>query len=490
MENSSNINKFGQLIIVIFLLSPFLILISHFQLIASIELGEFLWALENSIWQGVLSGVFASIGGFWLALGLIFCENRFSKWFNFNIFFLLPGFLPNLFVLIGLMSLIDPYPMGTVGVVFAHVFINVGLCGVILKEVIKTKLSRLSDVALVMGSNQSSFVYRILLPLIRKDIVQVFFLIFAITFSSFAIPLVVGGGKGINLEILIFEKIKIYNDWSTSIIISGIQSGFLFVFSLVNFSAKTSIELNANLQSKFLESRLSFYIFFFLYLVFFYSYFSGVWEGFNHTADFALYWEEIANGIAGTLMISLGSGLGIFSLLLVITRLHQTNWFHRFLNGYTAPSAALIGFSFLAFGPNSTFFVYTKIILGLTLSYVIYLYKMGYGNFLIELHRYNEKARILGADESMIFWRVSFPLTYKRILLYSGIASFWATGDYGISKMIASRDISLAMLSETFLSHYRIGISSLLSFLLLVLGIVVFFCFRGAQIVIGRKINY
>ncbi len=480
----------GQGLLAFLLLSPFIILISHFNVDVRWDNNEFFWALRNSVWQGLWSAFFSVAGGLWLALGLIFCENRFSRWFNFNIFFLLPNFLPNLFVLIGLMSLIDPFPMGTIGVILIHSFINVGLCGVILKEVMKTKLSKLSDVSFILGAGRISFYSRVLLPLMKKDILQVFFLVFMVAFSSFAIPLVVGGGKGINLEILIFEKIKIYNDWSTAILISAIQSLLLFVFSFLNFGATTNVELNPHLQSRFLESRLSFYLFFFLYIVFFYSYLSGVWEGIGSFSDFELYKEEIFNGIAGTLVVAIGVGLGIFSLLLVITRLHQTNWFHRFLNGYMAPSTALMGFAFLVLGPNSAFFIFAKIIIGLSLSYVIFVYKMGYGNFLMEMNRYTEKASLLGASENLIFWRVLFPLTYKRIFLYAGIAAFWASGDYGISKMIASKDVTLALLSETFLSHYRIGFSSLLSFILLVLGILVFLVFKGAQHVVGRKINY
>jgi len=490
MQNRNHLQSISQGLLFLFMLSPFLVLFWHFQIAARWDWGEFLWALKNSIWQGFWSGVLSCIGGLWLALGLIFCENRFSRWFNFNIFFLLPNFLPNLFVLIGLMSLIDPFPIGSIGVVIVHAFINFGLCGVILKEVMKAKLSKLSDVSFILGSSQWHFYSRVLWPLIRKDILQVFFLVFVTTFSSFAIPLVVGGGKGINLEILIFEKMKIYNDWSTAVLISGIQSLLLFAFSLVNFNATTVVDVNPHLQSRFLESRLSFYLFFFLYLVFFYSYFSGVWEGISSWADFELYSDEIKSGIIGTLIIAIGVGCGIFALLMAITRLHHTNWFHRFLNGYVAPSTALIGFAFLVIGPNTSLYILAKIILGLALSYVIYLYKMGYGNYLIELQRYKEKASLLGASDNLTFWKVIFPLTHKRMFLYSGIAAFWASGDYSISKMIANRDISLALLSETFLSHYRIGFSSLLSFILLVLGLVVFLAFRGVQIVVSRKINY
>ncbi|OYZ18419.1 MAG: hypothetical protein B7Y39_13575 [Bdellovibrio sp. 28-41-41] len=490
MQNKNNLKTFSQGLLTLFLLCPFLVLFVHFQMSTRWDWNEFWWALKNSIWQGLWSALLSTAGGLALASGLIFCENRFSRWVNFNIFFLLPNFLPNLFILIGLMSLIDPFPMGSIGVVIVHAFINFGLCGVILKEVIKTKLSKLSDVAFILGAGRWHFYTRVLWPLIRKDILQVFFLVFVTAFSSFAIPLVVGGGKGINLEILIFEKMKIYNDWSTAVVISGVQSLLLFAFSLANFNANTVVEVNPHLQSRFLESRLSFYVFTFLYLVFFYSYFSGVWEGISSWSDFGLYSEEIVSGIFGTLAISIGVGCAIFALLMVITRLHQTNWFHRFLNGYIAPSTALVGFAFLVVGPNSSVFVLLKIVLGLALSYVIYLYKMGYGNYLIELGRYKEKAGLLGASESLIFWRVLFPLTYKRMFLYSGIAAFWATGDYGISKMIANRDISLALLSETFLSHYRIGFSSLLSFVLLLLGLLVFLAFRGVQIVVSRKINY
>lgn len=490
MLNKNHLKPISQGLLTLFLLFPFLVLLLHFQMVTRWDWNEFWWALRNSIAQGFWSALVSCMGGLFLASGLIFCENRFSRWVNFNIFFLLPNFLPNLFILIGLMSLIDPFPMGSMGVVIVNAFINFGLCGVILKEVIKTKLSRQSDIAFILGASRWNFYSRVLWPLIRKDILQVFFLIFVLAFSNFAIPLLVGGGKGINLEILIYEKIKIYNDWGTAVLVSGVQSLMLFAFSLVNFNANTVVNLNPHLQSRFLESRFSFYLFSFLYLVFFYSYFEGVWEGIGSWGDFELYSDEIINGIFGTLFISIGVGCTIFALLMVITRVHQTNWFHRFLNGYIAPSTALTGFAFLAFGPNTSFWVLMKIVLGLSLCYVIYLYKMGYGNYLIELNRYKEKAGLLGASDSLVFWKILFPLTYKRMFLYSGIAAFWATGDYGISKIIANRDLSLALLSETFLSHYRIGFSSLLSFILLVLGLLVFLVFRGVQNVVSRKINY
>lgn len=490
MKNKNPQIVISQVFLILFFLSPFLILLYHFQIADRWDWNEFWWALRNSVGQGGWSAFFSCVGGLALALGLNFCENRFSRWFNFNIFFLLPNFLPNLFILIGLISLIDPFPMGSVGIIIVHVFINVGLCGVIFKEVMKTKLAKLSDVSYLLGSSKWNFYARVMWPLIRKDVLQVFFLVFITAFSNFAIPLVVGGGKGINLEILIFEKMKIYHDWGTAVFISGIQSLMLFMFSMLNFNANTVVDVNPHLQSRFLESRFSFYIFLFLYVVFFYAYFSGVWEGMSSWVDFELYADEIQSAILGTLIIAIGVGGGIFALLMVITRLHQNNWFHRFLNGYVAPSAALTGFAFLVIAPNTSLYILAKIILGLTLSYVIYLYKMGYGSYLIQLQRYKEKASLLGANENLIFWKVVFPLTYKRMFLYSGIAAFWATGDYGISKMIANRDISLALLSETFLSHYRIGFSSLLSFVLLVIGLLVFLAFRGVEIVVGRKINY
>lgn len=295
--------KIFQSILILFFLSPFIILLGHFELVSKWDQSEFYWALKNSVWQGLWSAFISCLGGLWLAKGLIFCENRFARWFNFNIFFLLPIFLPNLFVLIGLMSLIDPFPMGSIGVILVHAFINVGLCGVILKEVIKNKLSRLSDVSSTLGVGQLQFYKSVLFPLMKKDLLQVFFLVFVSAFSSFAIPLVVGGGKGINLEILIFEKIKIYNDWGSAVILSVIQSLLLFLFSFLNFKNQTVLDINPHLQSRFLESRLSFYLFSILYLVFFYSYFSGVWEGVSSWSDFELYSEEILNGIIGTIKI-------------------------------------------------------------------------------------------------------------------------------------------------------------------------------------------
>ena len=135
--------------------------------------------------------------------------------------------------------------------------------------------------------------------------------------------------------------------------------------------------------------------------------------------------------------------------------------------------------SLLLVGPNVGFFVFLKISIALLILYSSLAYRLGWNSLLYELETEKEKALILGASENLIFKKIVIPLVLKKAFFISGLCAFWASGEFAISKILAQGDFTLAMMTETFISKYRLSIASWLTLVVLFLGVLIFYIFTG-----------
>src|SRR5438445_2391727 len=134
--------------------------------------GELGWAFKNSFLQAFFSALVSVIFGFWAALGLLsFTNNNRRHWrMILEILCLLPNFLPPIFILLSTLNVVDPFPMGIPGIVFIHTLMNFGLVAVLLAGLIENKVGGVVELAYVEGASRGSFLFRGLLPMIKKDI--------------------------------------------------------------------------------------------------------------------------------------------------------------------------------------------------------------------------------------------------------------------------------------------------------------------------------
>ncbi|HRO67795.1 MAG TPA: ABC transporter permease subunit, partial [Pseudobdellovibrionaceae bacterium] len=97
-------------------------------------------------------------------------------------------------------------------------------------------------------------------------------------------------------------------------------------------------------------------------------------------------------------------------------------------------------------------------------------------------------AESLGASELAIWRQVLLPQLAPSVSTLAGIAAVWGCGDFAISKLIASRDLTLGMMTETLISSgYRLGLATVLSAVLLVASLLCFLVMKGLGYVIGQK---
>lgn len=478
-----------RIAVVLFLLFPFLFLILSFRGNASIDWPELAWAFKNSFLQASISAVLSVLLGLWASLGIIRLKSRNIRPLISLTYFLclLPNFLPAIFMLLAVLNAIDPFPMGVYGIALVHTFINFGLVAVLLTQTIESKLGGMVELAFIEGASRWQFMTRAFFPLLKKDIALLALFVFVICFGSFSVPLVVGGARGTTVEVLIYEKIRLSSQWSEAIILALLQSGFIFLLSLiVQKSGAPRIQRWARLDLIGQSSGvLLIYLISALYI---FGYLQSFLSGLTMISTFydvqsALFWS-----LLGTLGVGLTVGLLSYLFLMVIAYCSPKIWFERFLGGYVAPSTALACFALLLVGPNQGVMPFIKIPLALILLSLNTLYRMGWDSELESLRSQATMAYVMGASKTQIFREILFPQISSRAGMLAGLAAVWACGDFAVSRILAHRDLTLAMMTETLMSGYRLHQATILSTVIIICSAFCFLFIVGVSRVLRRKL--
>lgn len=472
--------------LILFLLFPYLILIFYFRLNFELSWSELWWATKNSFAQSILSAFFSLLLGFLVSLGF-FCLRK--KWLRagLELISLLPNFLPALFTLVAVFNFVDPFPSGTFGIVIVHVFIYFGLMGVLIANQIESRLGGLVEQAWIDEVPRWQFYLKVFFPLMKKDLLGLFLFVLALCFCSFSVPLVAGGGRGTTLEVLIYEKMRLSTDWGAAVLLSIIQSIIVFVVSWLSFRGRGQIS-QQNVSFEWLRSWFGLVLFLCLLSAFVLGYAQGIADGFSQLSFFYELRFALIKQFFGTLILSFLAGALTFIILFVIVWCRPQDWFQSFLRSYYAPSTALTGFAFLVLGPNSGIGPWIKIPLAMTLLSLTSLYRMSWESSVQSLDLQRQMAEVLGADRWLIFKKIEFPQLIKRASFLSGLVALWMAGDFAISRILAPRDLSLSLMTETLLSSYRISQASILSVLIFIVGVLMFLFYLGVGRVLSRKL--
>ncbi|MFS4458413.1 ABC transporter permease [Bdellovibrio sp. HCB2-146] len=476
--------------LVLFLFFPFVVLVYEFRIVELPELSELWWAFKNSFFQAFFSAFFSLILGIWAAQGLLTLARSRWAWGRpiLDILCLLPNFLPPLFVLLAILNAVDPFPMGVIGIVIVHTLMNFGLVAVLVAGLIETKIGAMAELAYVEGASRWLFVRKGLLPYLKKDLFLLGLFVFVICFSSFSVPLIVGGGKGTTLEVLIYEKIRLSGDWGSAVMIAFLQSVFIFGLSLIAGRGQSSSESRPS-NLNILSGYSGIYIVLLVSLIYMWGYVEGFIEGLPQISTLYELQSALIWNFLGSLSMGLITGALCFGGLMLIAYCWPKFWFGKILSGYVAPSTSLACFCLLLLGPNEGFYPFIKIPIALTLLSLTSLFRMGWDGELQRLESQITVAYSLGATPAQTFREVLLPQMAPRAGILAGLASVWACGDFAVSRILGHRDLTLAMTTESLMSGYRIHQAIVLSSLVLLVGIICFFIFAGGARVLSRKLN-
>jgi thiamine transport system permease protein len=470
------------------LLSPCFVLLALTSKWAIPQTDELFWALKNSFIQAFFSALLALGLGFITALGhLKIPSHRFIGKSVFEILCLITQFIPIVVSLVAILNLIQPFPVGIVGVITVHAFLNFGLAAMLLSQHMRSVWSETSDIARTLGATRFLYWRKIGIPQIKREMVLIFIYLFSMFFTSFSIPLVVGGGKGTTLEILIYEKMRLSSDWSAAIILAWIQIAFIFILSLLAFKTrKRALKKTADMT--WLGSSLGIVLLLVLMTGLFAGYSSGLAEGWLQRHELITFSNDFAYGFLNSLALGLITYILVMGILKGLTLVGiLPDWLDQFLNGYLAPSTSLTCFAFLVLTPAEQFWSYIKIPVAFTILTIPALYRMGFGERLRDLKTQVEQATLLGAPAYMTFKQVSWPQIKSQARFLSALVTTWACGDFAVSRILSTKDFTLGLMVQTLLSTYRMSLASLVSVLLLLACLLCFFIIIGWDYVDRRK---
>ncbi len=442
------------------------------------ELSQYLEVLGFTFAQAFASAVGAMVFGFIGAMGLWSSSKSKSALQILTGLALLPNALPIIFVIFSFMKYF-PLARGPFGIVVIHTFLNAGLVSISIYQLLQSKLGRLAEIAWIEGAGQIRFLFKIFLPYLRNDLSRIFFFVFAICFTSFAVPLMIGGSHGTTIEVLIYQKIRVSSEWSQAFAIAFGQ--ILFILALSFFvRRRVASQTESFSRVPLLSSNLGIFIivlppvsicFWLLQSI------TGHWQSLGEISDLAL----------GSYFVAIGSGLLSLALLFLVARFRPSPKIRGILLGFANPSTVIVGFALIWLFRGTGLMTLTKLIFGLTLMHFPILYRLSWDNQIFAVSNQVETAEIIGASPQSIFSKIVVPQVLRNAYSLAGLAALWSFSDFTLASVVAERDLTLAQLFSHLTESYRWEAAENLMLPMILGSILCYFLFSGVGYVASRS---
>lgn len=486
-------------VLILFLIFPFLV-VAYFcadLLPAFLDLdgGELWWAFKNSALQAFFSALLAVAGGFFIAGGLLEIDSRVTRSRSLSHFarsgvldwlVMIPAFLPPLFVILAIFKVVDPFPFGVPGIALAHALTYGGMVGVHFKKNFLDTLARRALVAELYGAGYFRF-WRLAFPLVRGQALGQFFLVFVASFTSFSIPLVMGGGRGTTLEILVFEKIRIDANVGAALWLSVVQTVLIFGFYGVGSLLAGRAEERpaaadvAGRVSPLLRSRVGVLAVAGSLLLFWGPLLAGLFEGWSELRRVPDIGAVVIDAAVPSMLIAILTGGALAVLFLLASSPWVSQAGRAFLTAWTPASTAFVGLSILLLGSHEDSLVWWKYILGFLVLSAAGLWRMGMAPELARLETQRWIARSYGATPAFEFRWIIVPQVWEKAWVLAGIGAIWILGDFALAKMLIGGESTLPLVIEALIGSYRVDAGLCLGALLFLLSGLFWIFFRGVS---------
>lgn len=482
----------------LFLFTPFLILFGYlFQtktqdqsltLFSKIEIAELLWALKNTFLQSIGSALLSVFLGFFGVLALLSQPEKSRLRRALELLLLLPNFLPTLFVLTFALSLIQPFPMGIVGIVLIHTLINSGLVSVLWSLHVQKQMASQSQLAYLEGAGRWQFLKAMKAPLFLAARNWILF-VFIICFASFTVPLVVGGSKGTTLEVLIFEKLRVSSDIASAFGLSILQGLLVLFFGFIflRLGSTTSLQKFSQERVLILPSKELFWLLTAFTAAASLYFIKQLFTGWNQVFLIPGLIEQALSLLLKTFVLGFSVAVLTIVLLCLQAAIFLNQNIHHRISKLISISPVLVAFAFSLF--LDRFLSIVLLALALTCLYYPSAVRLGLREAFESLRTQQKMSWLLGASPWQTLLRITIPQISKQLVFVSSVVGLWAMGDFAVSKIILGHTETLGVLADSLMSSYRIDASFAICGLILVLGLALFLVLRGIAHVYHQKFS-
>ncbi len=464
-----------------YFLVPYFLFLRFFSLNTNLDFQEILWAFKNSFLQSFSAALIVTLMSIPLSCGLFLLPDRFYELVKKLL--LLPQILPSIFSILIAFSIWKPFPMGTIGIAFIFLMVHLGFAIIYVHNAILEKLNSLPIVAEIFSINRYLFLRKIFLPIMKADLLSCFLMIFIFCFSSFSIPLVAGGGRDTNIEVLIFEKIFVNQNWSSAWTIGIMQSLFLSLMSFFLLRSRNSIK-SEFVYGEYLKSNFGYVgilIYLFVYLG---GYVLGLVQASTEFFAVVNFFSDIWVATLNTFKF--------FALYIFVSVGLLYFWLFDFVKNYTlnkgvhliAASTIIVGFSFYLSFPTSKDWDLFKVPIAMSILVFPVLFKSFLEKPIVDLKDQVITAQVFGISTDQIVIHILLRRIQKPILIWFSFLSIWFLSDFAVSRALGTQTETLGLMTQGFLSGYRLSYAYLLSaYILLVWAVVLGFVYFLKEVI-------
>ncbi|MBC7464373.1 MAG: ABC transporter permease subunit [Bdellovibrio sp.] len=471
----------GSLFLIFIL--PYILFFKYFTFDINLNLSELLWALKNSFIQSAGAALFCVVFGVYFALGLFQFPHKVQNVLTKLV--LLPQILPSLFSILIAFSIVDPFPMGHLGVIFIFILVNLGFSSFQFYNAIQEKVGQLALVSEVYGIGRFCFYRKVLLPLLWSDIKLSFTFVFLFSLSSLSIPLVAGGGKGTNLEVLIFEKIFIDQNWSTAWFLMLFQSSLVFALSyffLINRSYPAK-DFSAHRYTKSKLAAVAVCAYLAIYIG---GYLYHLVRSFDSLEFMSDYVSEIQASTFKTLEILIIVLVSSYFVLLGWVTDYVQRLKHNMAVNLISVSTVLVGFAFYLTFPQTRNYDLIKIPLAFVILFTPGLFKMFFEKRIDQMRIQIVVAKSFGISKTKIIHEIIFKQLKRQLFMAVSLLTIWSLSDFAILRSLGTQTTTLGLMTQSFLTSYRLDAAYLVSFYILmiwfILSAIAFFVIEGFHV--------
>lgn len=468
----------------VYFLLPLMFFVFQFRPTSDIPWSDVGAALKNSVNQSFTASFLSVLLGSAISFGLFSLPERWMRFVRQSL--LLPQILPVFFSALIVFSIYNPFPLGFWGIVILFVTINLGLASVLIHQAATQAVGPYAVVSQVFAIGRLNFVLKVWWPLMRSHLLSAFMMIFVFCFCSFSVPIIAGGGRSTNFEMLIFEKIFIESNWSLAATLCLLQIVFVTVISMTLL--RDAPEAHRELKTVSYIQVKPLLVLVVLYLgVYWGAYIKGV-VGSLLQADVLF---EFRDQILGAFLFSIEAlifftilSLGLLYVWLYDYIRNGQIW-HRLIH-FVSTSTLVMGFSFYLIFALRPSYDLPKLVLSASILFFITLFKVFLQKPIESLYRQIQVARIFGLSPFTIIVEIVVRQLKSQFLLWLFVISLWFLSDYAVSKAVGLQTQTLGTLSESFLTSYRMQFAFAMTFFIFILNsifvLLLSLCARGAYV--------
>lgn len=442
-----------------------------------------------SLLQALASTLLTLLLALFFAWGLLAWRNAFSKklFLLLEYFILVPSFLPPLIVIVSVLSLFSQFPFGFWGVVAMHVIFEVGVVSVFLSRWLAYKIEPYNAL-LKLHPQPMTRQGSLLLSLMGPQLWMTFGFLFVYFLTSLSVPMILSGQSFTSLELTMYQVVRNSQNWNLALHLYSLQILMVLPF-LIFLPKKSSPDETVTLTNTPVGSWSRWLgllgalpaMFVFVGLVAQAP--RGVWAAQREGLVTVL-------PLIGSLLLGFLSAGFAFLFLSGLAYFYQHQGFRKIMRLWIIPSFVMIGLFFDSVVSQNSVMVSLFWASGtLMFLFAPTLARLGLFQQVEQSEPQLEMAALYGASSWKTFSTITYPQAQPWIFILSGVCALWSMGDFAITRLFISEDVTLGLKIQSLIEQYRWDQAVVLSWILLGACSLVFLFFGGFAYVSAQKLK-